>query len=274
MRQSDLMLDPVAIGLEWLATRYVIDPIADRVGARATRMLESARRKAAGQIINVDERTLIKALQEVAWTDDPIVADYLGGVVAGGGSNDGAVPTVAQIGRLSGLQIRIHYLVYRQLHACETARSTSTDLRSHRDIASNLELFLSLEDLLGALAFDTTVDRGDAVRDVISALHVLAREDLIRAHATTGSTDLRPSSVSYDVQEPWRLRELRSREFPFAALICGPTPPGVELFLRGCGSARTDPTYIRALDPLLVQIDLPTVRGGLVSELPLANTVS
>jgi hypothetical protein len=257
--------DLVVFGLEWMATRYGLEPLADLVQARARTMLNLAIRKAKGRSLNYDERTVIKSLQEIASSDSAILSDYLAGVIAGSGEADDGVSTVAQIGRLSSLQLRMHYVIYRALWQMEGPAPTGYDLRSHFEVASNLELFLSLEDLHLALPIDAN---GEGVRSMLMALHVLAREDLIGAHTSAGPTDLRPSGVAYDVQEPWRLMQLRPKQFPFAALICRPTPPGIELFLRGCGSEQHDPTFIRSLDAELVQLEIPDVSGGLIARLP------
>ncbi len=54
---------------------------------------------------------------EAAFTDDELSADYLGGVLAASGpDDDSGVPIIAQIGRLSSLQLRMHYVMYRELH--------------------------------------------------------------------------------------------------------------------------------------------------------------
>lgn len=173
----------VVFGLEWLAARYGLDPMADVVTARARRMLDGALRKARGRSLNYDERTVVKSLQEVASSDSEILSDYLAGVIAGSGEEDHGVSTVAQIGRLSSLQLRLHYVIYRALWQIEKAATTGCDLRSHSEVASNLELFLSLEDLHLALPIDAN---GEGVRSILMALHVLAREDLIGAHTSAG----------------------------------------------------------------------------------------
>lgn len=258
------MNELLTFGLEWVATRYAVDPVADRVTRRARGMLERAQRLGRDRL-SFDERTAMRALQEVAWTDDALVSDYLGGVVAGGEPDGGGVSAAAQVGRLSSLQLRLHYVVYRQLYFSEHQGHGQTDLRSHRDVANNLELYLSRDDLVSAFGLETD---GEGVRQLLGALHVLAREDLIRAHSDHGPTDLRPSSTAYDVQEAWRLAELRSRAFPYAALICRPTPSGIELFLRGCGESRHDPAYIREMSGELIQADVAEVQGGLINDLP------
>ena len=57
-----------------------------------------------------------KAFQEAALADDELMSDYLGGVVAASGPEDDfAIALVALIGRLSSLQLRLHYLIYREL---------------------------------------------------------------------------------------------------------------------------------------------------------------
>jgi hypothetical protein len=260
------MNDLVEYGIEWAIARYGIDPLASRSESRIRRVLTKALAKAGNRTPGWDERTVIKALSEVATTDDVVVCDYLAGVIASSDGTDSGVSAVAQIGRLTSLQLRLHYVIYRQVWRSESESASLSDLRSHQAVAADLDLFLALDPLLAAL----DIGGGDAgVRHVLSALHVLAREDLIRGHSDAGPSDLRKFAVAYEIGEPGRLSELRSREFPCRGLICRPTPVGIELFLRGCGSEHYDPTYIRELPNALVQLDVADVDGELIRSLPM-----
>jgi len=175
------------------------------------------------------------------------------------------VSAIAQVGRLSALQLRLHYIIYRQLWIKEAASPTLADLRSAQAMTENSEIYLRLNDLEVALSLEPD---GDGVRKMLSALHVLAREDLIAPqNGRDGSFD-GVGVVGYDIQQPWRLSTMRPRTFPAAGLICSPTPIGVELFLRGCGWPNHDPTYIRELPADLVQAPVPDVGGSMVADLP------
>jgi len=209
----------------------------------------------------------VRAAEEAALTDDEVVRSYLGGILAGGDGSDNGVSFVAQISRLGSAQLRLHYVIYRQLWHIESASATPTDLRSHGDLRRNSELFLPRGDLDVALLLKQS---SDGARSLLSTLDVLAREDLIAAHqGDGGAINLDRDNRAYAVEADWRLRDIRQREFPSSGVICSPTPAGIELFLRGCGSGDHDPTLIRQLEAKFVRATVPEVQGQLVSRLPL-----
>lgn len=260
-------IELAAAAIEWSVERFLVDPLVDRAMPRVKKLFEVATRKLQGRAAEVDERTMMKAISEAAITDDPLVADYLGGVLASGNGSDDAVAMIALVGRLSGLQLRLHYVIYRQVWLSESGRPSMTDLRSQPGMSDNEKVFLRSDDLHAALPIG---ENGEGVRSMLSALHVLAREDLISGHGSAGTTGLRSNPVAYDIQEPHGLAAMADRQYPAAGLVCAPTPSGIELFLRGCGCRDSDPTYIRQLDPLLVQADVAAVRGARVFDLPAA----
>lgn len=82
---------------------------------RFTRVERAADVKNDGQPLTINHRVAFKALTEASITDDEVVADYLGGVLAASEPNDDAgAAIVALIGRLSSQQLRLHYLIYRE----------------------------------------------------------------------------------------------------------------------------------------------------------------
>jgi hypothetical protein len=87
-----------------------------RIKARLDRTSKAAGFASHGRPIEANDRVAFKALSEAAFNDDELVADYLGGVLAGSTADDDAgVAVVALIGRLSALQLKLHYLIYREL---------------------------------------------------------------------------------------------------------------------------------------------------------------
>ena len=249
----------------YTAGKVVLDPLVDQGVLRARHIWQRALHKARGRYIPHDERSLMKVLQEGVLSDDAVLAEYLAGVIAGGNGTDDSVSTVAQIGRLSALQLRMHYVIYRQLWLSESARPSATDQRDPADTARNSTVFLRLEDLHAVLPIAAN---GDGERAMISALHVLAREALIADVGAARSGALRENPTTYEIREAWDLGLRWPREFPAAGLVCSPTPSGIELFLWGCGNEEHDPTYIRNMDGELVQAPVDPVRGSLVVDLP------
>lgn len=92
----------------------VSEHVKERVGERLARTRQAADAKAGGRPLQVPDRVAFKALTEAAFTDDELISEYLGGVLAASGpDDDGGAAVVAQIGRLSARQLQMHYIVYR-----------------------------------------------------------------------------------------------------------------------------------------------------------------
>lgn len=86
----------------------VADHIHDRMKARLDRTLIKTRDKSDGKDPNVSDRVAGKVLLEAAFTDDELTLEYLAGVMAGSGpGDDTGAAVVAQIGRLSAMQLRV-----------------------------------------------------------------------------------------------------------------------------------------------------------------------
>jgi hypothetical protein len=73
-------------------------------------------RNAASAVLVVNERIAFRVLTEAAFTDDDVVSEYMAGVIAGTDTaEDDGAPVLAQIGRLSALSLRLHYITYREV---------------------------------------------------------------------------------------------------------------------------------------------------------------
>jgi hypothetical protein len=198
------------------------------------RTREAADAKAAGRPLDVGDRIAYKALGEAAFADDPIIADYLGGVLAASGPNDDeGAAIVALISRLSSTQLRVHYIIFREirrlwpdpslnLYAAENARRAGVRIRTH--------------ELLHAA--------GEADGDVVGrAIAILWREGLIMdGWQYSREDDINPASHSARVR---------------------PTGLGAELFLWGHGTAPIRAN--RLLDPateLVFLTEVPSTPGS------------
>src|SRR5262245_50001291 len=79
----------------------------EKIRARLERAREAAEHAAAGRPLMPSDRTAFKALSEAAFSDNELLSDYLGGVMAASGpDDDDGVPIAALLGRLSALQLR------------------------------------------------------------------------------------------------------------------------------------------------------------------------
>jgi hypothetical protein len=232
----------------------------EKVRARLARVGESVHRKSgrAAQIVN--ERVAYRVLSDAAFTDDPVVLEYLAGVVAGSPiDSDEGTPALAQIARLSGFQLRVHYVIYREVLAV----LKWSDAGSPR-------IFLAQSGLEDAFndSFQCLRPRLEVAGDW------LRREGLLLASDSGG----RPGN-----REGFRIMTqgehiLTSREWsgPIVhspsegGLLVTPTDYGLDLFLWGCGSPRSDRRMLPELSPSAVELEppIPPCVGRAVSELP------
>jgi hypothetical protein len=131
----------------------LVDQTAENVG----RVFKNAAGK-VGPDLNrpgsVPLRALGKLIDEAALSEEPIVVEYLGGVLASSRTHDGrddrGIAWSSLIGRLSRDQLRLHYLLY------ETARRAMQDedeinLGVNTDRAT-VRMFLSFQDFIDHMA--------------------------------------------------------------------------------------------------------------------------
>lgn len=198
----------------------------EQIKTRLARTREGAEHAAKGRALRPAERVAYKALAEAAISDDELIADYVGGVLAASGPNDDTgAAVVAQIGRLSSLQLRLHYVIYRELRRLWQMNSWPLNLY---DVKSNPIIELDVFQALGA----------QNVSKLQSALYVLLREGLIA--------------------EPWAIEPVDQDGQVSTVVWFRTSGPGAELFLWGHGVSPADAN--RIVDPelrLSVLTDVP-----------------
>lgn len=188
----------------------VADAVKNRVRTRLEKTIAKANAKSHGAPLQVNDRVAAKVLNEAAWVDEEITADYLGGVLAASGPDDDAgAAIVAQIGRLSALQLRFHYVVYREVRRLWPDPSVNLYLT---DEADRVGIRLSIADLVTAFG-------GPNVIKLPSVAATLAHEGLIADHWQMTSAD-------------------PNQQFETFTAEITPTALGAELFLWGHGSNR------------------------------------
>jgi hypothetical protein len=191
-------------------------------------------------------RLFHQIIEEAAWSDESIVAEYLSGVLAASSKSiisDRGVTIAALVRRLSSQELRLHYLLYGAMLGAigprkhHDFRLRVNMVRLHCEVELD-ELFLSLE------MPQANWDERKQVLD--HAVLGLAREDLI-------------------ARDQWWYNEDQSY------LEFHPTALGAELLLWGAGSVVID--HSRFFDPaleLVIEDDpapLRTVRIGNPDEL-------
>lgn len=181
------------------------DAVRERMKGRVLRTMEKARAKTGGRPFEPNDRVHVKVLNEAAWTDDEIISDYLGGVLAATGpTNDAGAAIVALISRLSADQLRLHFVIYREIRRLWPDPDVNLYEQPKADKAA---ISIPITDLVEALG-------GSGTANASSSMYALAREDLI---GNGWSVLFDPTDKKYG---------LRAK----------PTAIGAELFLWGHGS--------------------------------------
>jgi hypothetical protein len=197
----------------------------------------------SGRSGNVHPRVAHRVIEDGSFCDDAVMADYLGGVLAGSrtpsGRDDRAVVWSDLVTRLSAAQIRLHYLLYREwairLHGrIEINPGTAEG-------AYQAVMYVELQQVVEALRVEED-DREmfDVFTHAIVGLH---RQGLVNEHYAHGN---RERSESPDA--------------PYARVLnVGPSMAGMELY----GWAQGLPGFIASafiLDALPFDVDPPLAR--------------
>ena len=152
--------------------------LKDRVSRRLRAIGDNAEAKADGRPIEAPDRVLVKALTEGGFVDDEIAVDYLGGVLAASDASDEAAPIIAQIGRLSAAQLRLHFIIYREVRRLCIGR----DIAFYDFSRDQAEVRVTADELCAA----TTLDWNGVGRGLAG----LVREGLVTTYAMAASTSL------------------------------------------------------------------------------------
>jgi hypothetical protein len=162
-------------------------------------------------------RVSMQVIEQGSYTDDEIIAEYLGGVLASSVSEDGrddrGIAYSAQINRLSSPQLRLHFVIYSTLHSA-LRRGTFGSLSELR----RAHLFLPYRELFPAMELD---ESEDALNRFEHAFYGLHRESLVGESFGYGNADFGLQGLVPQADEP--------------GLAVSPTPSGIELFLWGVG---------------------------------------
>lgn len=161
----------------------------------------------------VHPRVAHRVIEEGSFCDDAVMADYLGGVLAGsrtsGGRDDRAVVWSDLVTRLSAAQIRLHYLLYREwsirLHARSDVNPGTTEGRFQALMYVEL---MEIKRAVGIEHDDSEIS--DVFTHSIVGLH---RDGLVGEEYAHGG------------------REPDSHDSPYALVLnVRPSPAGMELY--------------------------------------------
>jgi len=210
----------------------LLGPTADYIGEGVKELAQKSTQnvknifsialKKLGNGISIDgavpPKVLKGILSEGAFCDDPLAAEYFGGVLASSRSgvsrDDRGATLIGLISRLSTYQIRYHYILY---HFLKLVFNGSTENPGVAEGRIQRELFIPEEALFLAMDFA----KGEMANNIIAhTLFGLAREMLIEDNFQTGSRDILQKNF---------------RQAPGPGLIFQPSVLGIELFLWAYG---------------------------------------
>lgn len=224
-----------------LVARKVLGGSLDQVGAALERWTE-LRLQNVGRVIDkaaaklpdeaageIHPRVAISVLEQASWCDDELMAEYLGGVMAGSHTSDGTddrgVTFSSLIPRLSTVQVKTHYLFYRAIR--ETFLGTDMPLSTKQTLARIFVSAASYARNLNLVTIDEVSETG------VHSLSGLGREGLLTAWGLGDHEALElPESVPPEIK---------------FGLRGTPTHAGVELFLWAHGVRSADSKLF--LDP-------------------------
>lgn len=241
----------------------------DRIKARIERTWRKAESKAAGATIEAPDRVRFKVFTEAAFADDEIISEYLGGVLAASGSDDSAASIIGQISRLSARDLRLHYVLYRELRRLLNAPDAPTirDINNDHQIGYSLELFFPLVELSEALELPSGPEGVVALQ---TSLRSLAREQLVAPFGGHGMT-FGPSPEGFLVGSVHELEAfLSEKTVPDVGAVVRPSVTGMTMMAWGVGARDPNPATYRGLISVVdVSPPIPPCPGAvLVMNLP------
>lgn len=195
------------------------------------RILEKAEEKAEGREGLASPRIAHRLLEEGSFCDDSLMADYFSGVLAAsvspGGADDSGVGWAALIGTMSSLQVRAHFLFYREWALLLTGRSGielgQTSDRNRTRLVADATDFVRAMTHVSADAVGASVRPGNA-----SAPRVLDVTGML-SHTLTG---LHRQGLldSYGWGDPATLQKSLRVDVTRTSVSGTMTLPGIELF--------------------------------------------
>jgi hypothetical protein len=169
----------------------------------------------------IPSRVAYRILEEGSYSDDEIVVEYLGGVLASSrtpaGRDDRGNTLTALVSRLSTYHLRTHYIAYAALQ--RILNDTDLNLYISTDRSAKARFLLPFTIYLDAMDFTEDEEFSHLW---LSCLYALKRESLIE-WSTGGSLE--------------HVRQMY-KNAPAAGMVLTPTVPGIELYMWALGKGQ------------------------------------
>ena len=215
------------------AMSKLLGPTADYLGEglrdftqhridKMSKIFENASKKLGDQLEkpgNVPPKILKTIINDATYSNDPLVLEYFGGILASARTEDGRDDRGARlmkiVDNLSTYQLRTHYLIYSTVASLfsNSDRSFATD-----QFRRNLQIFLPFEGYVESMEFSKK--EWDNPQTLKHIWHGLSTDGLIEDEWGFGPQQ--------DVKTMYT-------NAPTDGIVCQPTAMGAELFLWAFG---------------------------------------
>ena len=195
----------------------------------------------------IPPRVLKNVLDEGSYCDDPLMAEYFGGVLASSrsqvGRDDRGVYWSSLVARLSIYQVRSHFLVYRAIYD----RFRNTDFHFGPDDRPKLTILLPFPEYIRSMEFNQ--EKESQVNALLGHIfHGLEKEGLVEAFSFGDKEFLKKRiGASYDPPEE-------------GGSWVQPSNPGAELFLWVHGKGALSPSELLRQTFVIPQGLIPCAR--------------
>lgn len=241
-----------------LALRAVFGPAAGEVGEALRRWTEY-RLKNVGRVVEaaasrledpdlpgaVAPRVAMRLLEEGSYAEDPLVIEYLGGVLASSRNPDGGgtrgASWLSVVARMSNEDVLVHYVLYGCLRrTCieQDLQPPYTRLDRHRLLA-----FIPADVIFESMAYTNDFDRMYQNR-IVDSLYWLEREGLVGEWSWGQGL----------AHSRWDLKTSLSR-----GLVFEPSAAGIQLFVWGQGRGE-ERRFLNEFDTFVdPMVDMPSL---------------
>jgi hypothetical protein len=234
------------------AGRRVLGPTFDQIGEdlrvrysgfRAGNAAQIGRNAQAKLGSHADEpgsvppRVVYKILEEGSWCDEPVMAEYFGGILAASrsesGKDDRGGSWAGLVSRLSSFDVALHYLAYDAFRRLFMEKPELPNIGIDT-VRNSCEVYLPGAEILHAMGREVTFESFS--RYVLPSLQSLQREGLLGDNFASGNQEF--------------LLEKKQIDVPDTGIIVTPSSSGAELFLWAHGHGDLHPN--RMFQPDLV----------------------
>lgn len=268
------MLPEISVTALTAASLYkVLGPAAGEVGEAVRRMTEYRLRNVGRVIENaatktpeeeggeVPTRAAMRLVEDASYSDDDVIIEYLGGVLASShtlvGRDDRGVTWSAMIATLSTYQLRTHYLLYREFRRHLIGREVNF---GSGDETQKLELFLPMDEYLDAMELSDEERASDDDDSPNLLGHILFG---LHRHSLIGTT----AWAAGDSEFLGRARALER-----AGMVVTPSAVGVELYLWAHGLGQSPLGVFLRDETMVAETTLPPMpSSGILEDLLVAK---